>query len=223
MKKLDSSLKNMLLSLTLITVGATAILAFVNQLTAGPIAQAETANLRKAIAQVVPGFDNNPAQDTASVKLNGNTYKVYKASKGGQSIGAAVQATDNKAFHGNLTVLVGFNKDGNITGYSILNSTETPGLGLKAKDWFQKGGKGNIIGKNPGDNGFSVKKDGGEIDAITASTITSRAFLRAVNEAYHAYRNQTGATVNAYTGASQQHKSNKIVVKDLKQREEVSK
>ena len=86
-----------------------------------------------------------------------------------------------------MKVLVGFDKEGNILGYSILETQETPGLGAKASEWFQKDGKGCIIGKNPSTTRMGVKKgDEGDIDAITASTITSRAFLNAVQAAYQA-------------------------------------
>jgi len=97
-------------------------------------------------------------------------------------------------FGGELKVLTGFDAEGNILGYTILGHAETPGLGAKATDWFQKGGKGDIIGKNPAKNNMTVSKDGGEVDAITASTITSRAFLKAVNEAYEASAKSAPAT-----------------------------
>ena len=95
-----------------------------------------------------------------------------------------------------------FDNDGNIIDYSLLSHAETPGLGSKAADWFKKGAKGDITGKNPGEAALTVSKDGGQIDAITASTITSRAFLLAVNNAYAAYKNQyvdgaSGATTQA--------------------------
>ena len=93
-------------------------------------------------------------------------------------------------------------------GYTLLEHAETPGLGAKADKWFQKGEKGNIIGKNP-ITPLTVSKDGGDVDAITASTITSRAFLKAVNNAYSAYMQnskniQNGASADAQTGATQQ-------------------
>ena len=91
--------------------------------------------------------------------------------------------------------------EGNIIDYSLLSHAETPGLGSKAADWFKKGGKGDITGKNPGQSLLKVTKDGGEIDAITASTITSRAFLQAVNNAYAVY--MKGET-DASSGASRQ-------------------
>jgi electron transport complex protein RnfG len=79
-----------------------------------------------------------------------------------------------------------------------LEHAETPGLGAKADQWFQRGQKGDIIGKSPAEP-LTVSKDGGQVDAITASTITSRAFLKAVNNAYNAYKvtptdGETGAT-----------------------------
>ena len=205
MKKLESSLKNMALALTGFSVLAGGLLGWINDATAEPIAQANAKALSDAIAVVVPGFDNNPAEAPETVELNGVSYKIYKATKGGEPIGAAVEASAN-GFGGALTVLVGFDKDGNIIDYSLLSHAETPGLGSKAADWFKKGGKGDITGKNPGTAPLTVSKDGGEIDAITASTITSRAFLLAVNNAYAAYKNQQ---VDTTSGATQQVEDNK--------------
>ena len=200
MKKLESSLKNMMLSLTGFSVVAGALLGWVNSVTAEPIAQANAKALSDAIAVVIPGFDNNPAESPETVDVDGVTYKVYKATRGGEFIGAAVESSAN-GFGGALTVLVGFDKDGNIIDYSLLSHAETPGLGSKAADWFKKGGKGDITGKNPGEQPLVVSKDGGQIDAITASTITTRAFLLAVNNAYAAYKNQN---VDTTSGATQQ-------------------
>ena len=200
MKKLESSLKNMMLSRTGFSVVAGALLGWVNSVTAEPIAQANAKALSDAIAVVIPGFDNNPAESPETVDVDGVTYKVYKATKGGEFIGAAVESSAN-GFGGALTVLVGFDKDGNIIDYSLLSHAETPGLGSKAADWFKKGGKGDITGKNPGEQPLVVSKDGGQIDAITASTITTRAFLLAVNNAYAAYKNQN---VDTTSGATQQ-------------------
>ena len=200
MKKLDSSLKNMLLSLTGFSIAAGALLGWVNDVTAGPIAEADAKTLSDAIALVVPGFDNNPAESPEEVETDGATYKVYRATKGGEFIGAAVEASAN-GFGGALTVLVGFDAEGNIIDYSLLNHAETPGLGSKAADWFKKGGKGDITGMNPGKSPLAVTKDGGEVDAITASTITSRAFLQAVNNAYAVFMK---GEVDASSGASPQ-------------------
>ncbi len=190
----------MALALTGFSVVAGAILGWVNEVTAEPIAQANAKTLSDAIAVVVPGFDNNPAEAPETIDVDGVSYKIYKATKGGEFIGAAVESV-SMGFGGELKVLVGFDVEGNIIDYSLLSHAETPGLGSKAADWFKKGAKGDITGKNPGEAPLVVSKDGGQIDAITASTITTRAFLAAVNSAYGAYKNQY---VDGTSGATQQ-------------------
>lgn len=190
----------MALALTGFSVVAGAILGWVNEVTAEPIAQANAKTLSDAIAVVVPGFDNNPAEAPETIDVDGVSYKIYKATKGGEFIGAAVESV-SMGFGGELKVLVGFDVEGNIIDYSLLSHAETPGLGSKAADWFKKGAKGDITGKNPGEAPLVVSKDGGQIDAITASTITTRAFLAAVNSAYGAYKNQH---VDGASGATQQ-------------------
>ena len=157
----------MALALTGFSVVAGAILGWVNKVTAEPIAQANAKTLSDAIAVVVPGFDNNPAEAPETIDVDGVSYKIYKATKGGEFIGAAVESS-SMGFGGELKVLV---------DYSLLSHAETPGLGSKAADWFKKGAKGDITGKNPGEAPLVVSKDGGQIDAITASTITTRAFV----------------------------------------------
>ncbi|HJA83431.1 MAG TPA: RnfABCDGE type electron transport complex subunit G [Candidatus Bacteroides intestinavium] len=201
MKKLESSLKNMLLVLTGVTVVSVALLAYVNQLTKGPIARAEAQALSDAVRAVVPGFDNDPIAEKKVQEVDGVGYAVYPATKGGTYVGAAVEASA-MGFGGELRILVGFDAQGNILDYSLLSHAETPGLGSKADAWFKKGGKGDITGMNPGEAPLVVDKDGGQVDAITASTITTRAFLAAVNAAYAAYAGQN--TADGATGASQQ-------------------
>ena len=202
MKKLESSLKNMLLVLTGITAICVALLAYVNELTKEPIAQANAKTLSDAVKAVVPGFDNDPIAEKKIQEVDGVEYAVYPASKGGEFIGAAVESKA-MGFGGDLKVLVGFDAQGNIIDYSLLSHAETPGLGSKADAWFKKGEKGDITGKNPGETPLTVTKDNGQIDAITASTITSRAFLNAVNLAYAAYDGQNEA--DGFSGATQKN------------------
>lgn len=177
-----------------------AILAYVNHITTEPIkAQAEK-TLTDGIKKVMGGGDLKVVKSSPVTKsIEGKEYNftVHETQDAkGKPLGAAVESTTS-GFGGDLKVLVGFDKDGNILGYTILQTAETPGLGAKAESWFQKDGKGNIIGMNPS-SALTVTKDGGKVNAITASTITSRAFLKAVNNAYAAYKNeaaaQTGAT-----------------------------
>lgn len=210
MKKLESSLKNMVLVLTGITIICVGLLAAVNEVTKEPIAAANAKALSDAVNAVVPGFDNNPIEEMKIQEVDGVSYKIYPATKNDQSIGAAVEISV-MGFGGELTLLVGFNNEGKINDYSLLNHAETPGLGAKADTWFKSGAKGDITGKSPKDGALTVSKDGGEIDAITASTITSRAFLKAVNAAYAAF---SGQNVDGTTGATQQATSQVVVSSD---------
>ena len=206
MKKLESSLLNMVLVLTGVAVVMGGILAYVNHLTEGPIAEQKTKALADGIKSVM-GVDDVTVANTDTVKQNDDkgkelTYIIYQTKDAqGQDLGAAVESTTG-GFGGDLKVLVGFNPEGQILGYTLLEHAETPGLGAKADKWFQKGQKGDIIGKSPADP-LTVSKDGGQVDAITASTITSRAFLLAVNNAYTAFK---ATPADATTGATEQHK-----------------
>ena len=184
----------------IITAISVALLAYVNELTKGPIAEANAKTLSDAISIVVPAFDNNPTAEATKETVNGVEYTIYPAKKDGQWVGAAVESSA-MGFGGELKVLVGFDADGKIYDYSLLSHAETPGLGSKAADWFKEGNKGSIKGMNPGEAPLTVSKDGGQIDAITASTITSRAFLNAVNAAYAAYKGD--GDTNGTTGATQ--------------------
>jgi len=188
-KKAPSTLINMLLSLTLIAFVASLALAFVNKVTKEPIAQKEKEKKEQAIKDVLPPFQQAPA-DTVMVATEKGDVPIVRyvaTDQEGQFVGMAVESFDPNGFGGRLDAMVGFDKDGNITGYSILNSAETPGLGAKADKWFQKEGKGCVIGLNPEKNNLTVKKEGGEVDAITGSTITSRAFCGLIATAYKAF------------------------------------
>ena len=209
----------MLLVLTGVTAISVALLAYVNELTKGPIAEANAKTLNKALKQVLPEFTNNPVgeSDTIFSEKDGKKvvdFIVYPAKKGEEWVGSAVESKA-MGFGGELKVLVGFDAKGKIYNYSLLAHTETPGLGSKADKWFgaydaTKGEKAvthemskkSIIGMSPGEGELKVSKDGGQVDAITASTITSRAFLNAINKAYEAYK--TG-DVDTVSGASQKN------------------
>ena len=191
MKKLESSLTNMVLVLTLVAVIMGGILAYVNHLTEGPIAEQKEKALADGIKAVMVCDDLKVAK-TDVVKQNDAkgkemTFTVYQIQDAqGNDLGAAVEST-TMGFGGDLKVLVGFDTKGTILGYTLLEHAETPGLGAKADQWFQDNMKGDIVGENPAEP-LTVSKDGGKVDAITASTITSRAFLLAINNAYKAYK-----------------------------------
>ena len=203
MKKLESTLTNMVLVLTSVAVIMGGILALVNHLTEGPISEVNKKKTDDGIKAVMVCDNLVVAQtDTVTQDINGKeyTYIIYQVKDAqGKDLGAAVEST-TMGFGGDLKVMVGFDPEGTILGYTLLAHTETPGLGAKADKWFQKGEKGDIVGKSPAEP-LTVSKDGGQVDAITASTITSRAFLLAVNNAYNAYK---ATPVDAETGATKQ-------------------
>ena len=195
MKKLESTWYNMAIVLTLISVIAGAALAYVNEVTKGPIAEIQQKNEAQAIKTVLCD-DNAVITDTI---VNGDVTLYLTAN------GAAVKTVDpkNESFSGGLTIMVGLDKEFKVLGYTVLVSNETPGLGAKASEWFQEGGKGNIIGRVAGQ--FKTSKDGGDVDAITASTITSRSFLRAVNNAYAEYAKAVTPELDVQTAATGQN------------------
>lgn len=188
----------MFLSLTVITVVVGALLGWVASVTAEPIAAAADAAQTEAIKAVAPAFDQ-VGEQSVKPSTNGEPATIFPVLQGGQVVGHAVKAVTKNGFGGKVTVMIGFDVEGNITGYAVLEHAETPGLGSKMPDWFQKGAKGDVIGKNPAKNDLRVSKDGGEVDAITAATISSRAFLDAVAQASSVL---TG--VDAATSATQQ-------------------
>lgn len=199
MAQLESSFKNMVLVLTGITIFAAVTLASVYTLTKEPIAASKMAKQQNAIKEVLPAFEKLAEVEKVGLET-GDSLNVYKAySKNDEFVGAAVETVSHNGFSGDIKLMVGFDKNGSIVNYSVLEQKETPGLGTKMVDWF-KTDKGNqsIKGKNPAMNNLTVNKDGGEVDAITAATISSRAFLDAIQNAYNAYAKNTDASgVNA--------------------------
>ncbi len=191
-KKAESTLPNMLLSLTAIALVAAAALAALNGVTKEPIAAAQQAKVENAISAVLPAFDNLEDRD-----VDGHLCHVGLDAEGNM-VGAAIEAGNDKGFGGHLQLMVGFDAQGNVSGYQILETHETPGLGAKADQWFQKDGKGCVVGTNPAENALTVKKDGGSVDAISGSTITSRAFLGIVNDASAVFAQINNANTTDY-------------------------
>lgn len=188
MKKLESNFKNMVLVLSSITLFAAIALSSLYSVTKEPIAKSKVAKEQNAIKEVLPPYHHF---DTKAIIVNDGveTMKVYKAyDKNNAFVGAAVETTSNNGFSGNIDIMVGFDSVGVIQNYKVLEQHETPGLGTKMVDWFKTDKKNqSIIGKNAGIANLSVTKSGGEVDAITAATISSKAFLFAVRNAYYAY------------------------------------
>ena len=164
--------------------------------TTGPIAATKAAALEAAIKAVTPDFDNKPTEQAyMAVTADGDSLKIYPATKDGKFVGAAVESNTKKGFSGEIKVIVGFDAEGKLLNYSVLQHAETPGLGAKMQEWFRADkNKQSVLGRNLADGELKVSKDGGDVDAITAATITSRAFLNAVNRAYSAFAGTDGLT-----------------------------
>lgn len=190
MKKLASTLPNMVMSLGIVTVIAGAILGYTYSLTKEPIEKQAQAQQQAAIAEVAPAFDNDPEAEKWETEIDGNSFTVYPARKDGKLVGAAVKGSSMNGFAGQITIMCGFEADGTIKDYRVLQQAETPGLGTKMETWFRDpAGARSVIGKDPAAAGFQVSKDpGGEIDGITAATISSRAFLETFRNAYKAFK-----------------------------------
>ena len=191
MAKLESSFKNMVLVLLGITLVASFSLGAVYNLTKEPIAKAQLAKKEAAIKQVVPDFDQlDPI--TVTPEDGGDPMVINKAMKAGELVGYAVEAYTDKGFGGRIDLMVGFTPDGNIYNTALLHHTETPGLGDKmdaAKSNFSE----QFNNKSPEEYTLKVKKDGGGVDAITAATISSRAFCDGVQRAYDAVKKEGGS------------------------------
>ena len=192
MAKRESTFINMVVTLVLVTGIAAAALGFVYDFTKAPIEAARLKAQTEAITQVLPSFDTLGTSFKVLAEEGGDSLEFFPAYSGEELIGTAIKTYTKNGFSGLITIMAGIDKDGNFSGYSVLEHAETPGLGSKMDAWFSNQEKPDqyVIGKNPVDTKFEVSKDGGDIDAITASTITSRAFLEALNRAYDAYKNE---------------------------------
>jgi len=190
MAKKDSSLLSMALTMFIVTLAAATALGFVYRFTKGPIEEAGQQKKLNAIQLVVPEFDNNPDAEKYNIDVDGDVLTFYPAKKGDEIVGIAVETFTKKGFSGMVRLMVGLLPDGTINRIEVLKHTETPGLGDKmecSKSDFHV----QFEGKDPAGYKLSVKKDGGDVDAITASTISSRAYCDAVKRAYDTYMKET--------------------------------
>lgn len=199
---MESNLKNMVLVLSTITLIAAAAVGGVYMLTKEPIATAKALKTSSAIADVLPEFDNDPAAEAQTCQIDGTDVQVYPAKMGGQTVGYAIETFSGNGFAGKVGLMVGFDKKGKIRKISVLEQKETPGLGdkiLPEKSDFSV----QFEGSDPATMKLAVKKDGGDVDAITASTITSRAYVEAVAKAYALWCELTdGEKPEAVSGAT---------------------
>ena len=177
-----STLRNMVLCLSGVCLVCSAVLAGAYAITAEPIEAAQVAKTNASIAKVLPPFSGNAVADTVTV--DGTAYPYYRA----EGAGYAVISASN-GFSGPVTVMVGITEDGIIHNTTVLSQSETPGLGAKCQT--DENFINQFKGWDPSVKSLTVKKDGGDVDAITASTITSRAYSLAVSNAVKVYRTLT--------------------------------
>ena len=186
---MKSTLLNMTAVLFGITLVASAGVGVVNMITAEPIAQAKQAATKAALTEVLPPFDGTTSEE---LTIDEMPITVYTATKGGAVAGYAVQTMTKQGFSGVVRLMVGFTPEGEVVNVNVLEQSETPGLGTKMADegnpllMSVKGQK--LEEKKLVDGKLAVRKDGGDVDALTAATISSRAYVDAINRAWMAYR-----------------------------------
>lgn len=197
---MKSSLKNMVLVLFCITLISGACVGWVNMITEEPIAEAKKKADEAALIKVLPEFDQIEKSEHKADEL---TIEVNKASKDGKVVGYAIKTATKNGFSGMITMMVGFDNNGTILNVEVLEQSETPGLGAKMSE------DGNPIlasikGKEASKTKLTVKKDGGDVDALTAATISSRAYADAVARAYSVFKFVAGweKDIQATTGAT---------------------
>ena len=187
MAKRESTFKNMTIALFVITAVAGLAMAAVYSVTKEPIAMAQKVKINNAIKMVIPEFET--IADTVLMPEDGkDSIRIHRLLKGAENSGMAVETYTDKGFSGRFSLMVGFQPDGSISNIEVLEHKETPGLGTKmALPAFKDQFKGLKMADLPGEK-LKVKKDGGTVDAITAATISSRAFCDGVNRAWATHK-----------------------------------
>ncbi len=176
------------IALTGIAVVMALILGKVRQITQEPISNAKNNQVLEAIAMVTGEFDNDPFAEKTDIFTPDKKEKftMYPARKEGKLNAVAIKSYTNTGFGGKIEIMTGFNADGSIKTFKIITSNETPGLGSKTDE---PKFKEQLNGFNPAKQVLKVKQDGGDVDAVTAATISSRAVLRAIERAFAAFQN----------------------------------
>ena len=179
----NDSIWRLVIVLTCISLLAALALTGVYALTKGPIEQGQREKKEKALQSVLPAYEGT-VRDTVVVDADNEEIPVHLAiGQNGELCGAGIETYTKKAFAGRFDLMVGFDADGTIVNTEVIKAGETPGLGDKInKDKSEFAMQFNQ--QNPAEFQLVVKKDGGDVDAITAATISSRAYCDAVQRAY---------------------------------------
>lgn len=206
---MKSTLFNMVTVLFCITLVASAGVGAVNMITAEPIAASKQKAVEDAILAVLPAFEQSTAEE---MTIDEMPITVHKAVNGNDLVGYAVETMTKNGFNGVVRLMVGFSPEGQVLNVNVLEQAETPGLGTKMCD-EDNPLISSIKGKNLEsmklvDGRLAVRKDGGDVDALTAATISSRAYVDAVNRAYMAYKSVVDGTepTDVSTGATKTQK-----------------
>jgi electron transport complex protein RnfG len=181
MAKEESALK-VIIVLVLIAFFSAFLLAYVNQVTSGPIAENKKAETKKAIGIVLGDLkDYTFPEIPEETEIENSPVKYFLARAADSTIiGYAIVVKGPNGFTNDFDMMVGLDADGKIIDTYVLDHKETPGLGDgMQKEPFKK----QFRSKTLNDTKWSVTKDGGDIDALTAATITSRAFTGGVYRA----------------------------------------
>ena len=181
--KKEASIWRLVIVLTSIALIAGLALTGVYALTKGPIEKGQKEKKEKALQAVMPDYQGT-VRDTVIVDADNEEIPVHLAiGENGELCGAGIETYTKKAFAGRFDLMVGFDSTGTIVNTEVLKAGETPGLGDKInKNKSEFANQFNH--QNPADFQLVVKKDGGDVDAITAATISSRAYCDAVQRAY---------------------------------------
>ena len=178
----------MIAAMLITAICSAAAIGYVYQLTKEPIAKSQNYKIIQALEEIIGTFDNNPLEEKTT--LSESKSELYPARENDEITSVAIKSSSNDGFGGKIELLIGILMDGTITGYKIIEHSETPGLGDKVTE--PKFGS-QFVGLNAHNDNFNLKNDGGEIDAVTGATISSRAVVGAVKKAVDAYNKFAGA------------------------------
>lgn len=188
MKPVKSTLSNMVAVLAIIAVCSATAIGYVYTITKAPIEEAKSNKMLQAIEDMVGTFDNNPFDE--KIEIAGTQVELYPIRKNGDITAVAIKSLSNEGFGGKIELIIGILMNGTITGYKVIEQNETPGLGTKVtQPQFSK----QFVGKSAYTDNLDLRNAGGEIDAVTGATISSKAVVGAVKSAVSAYNKFAGA------------------------------
>ncbi|MFV0627123.1 MAG: RnfABCDGE type electron transport complex subunit G [Alphaproteobacteria bacterium] len=182
------NLKKNILFVAGLVIGAVALLILFHFGTTKYLAEKEKERKLELITSVIDAdFDENPIDNMTLINTADGKEKLelYPIRKDGMITSVVVRVGNPRGYGGYLELLVGFHTDGTISKYKVITHNETIGLGSKiTQEPFAQ----QFEYVNPEMMNFKVKKDGGDLDAITSATISSRAVIDAIQKAFDAYQ-----------------------------------